>query len=114
MIRAMNRRASRVAPTPMPIAAPVERPLLLDICTADCEDVAGFAGAFVVAAIVVCAFVVAAFVVCAFVGDNAVAEFGVFTLVVAGVGVAAGGVSVAAAWVGVSAAGVVAGSKSDM
>jgi hypothetical protein len=91
----------RVAPTPIPIAAPVERLLLLDACAADCEDVAGFAGAFVVVAIVVCAFV----------GDNAVAEFGVYALVVAGVGVGVGaaGVGVTAAWVGVSAAGVVAG-----
>jgi hypothetical protein len=84
---------------PIPIAAPVERPLMLDVCAADCEDAAGFAGAFVVAAIVVCTFV----------GDNAVAEFGVYALVVAGVVVGAAGVGVTAAWVGVSAAGVVAG-----
>jgi hypothetical protein len=88
----------------MPIAAPVERPLLLDGCAADCEDVAGFAGAFVVVANVVCAFV----------GDNAVAEFGVCASVVAGVGVGVAGVVVTAAWVGVSAAGVVAGMKYDM
>lgn len=83
----------------MPIAAPVERPLLVEVCAADCVDVAGFVGAFEVATIVVCAFV----------GDNAVTEFGVYVLVVAGVGVGAARVVVTAAWVGVSAAGVVAG-----
>ena len=99
MSRAMSRRAMRVAPTPMPIAAPVERPLLLDACAADCVDVAGFVGALVVVAIVVCVFV----------GDNVVAEFGVYALVVASVGVSAARVDVTAAWVGVLAAGVVAG-----
>jgi hypothetical protein len=93
----MSRRATRVTPTPMPIAPPVERPLLLDACAADCVDVAGFVSALVVVAIVVCVFV----------SNNVVAEFGVYALVVVSVGLGAAGVDVTAAWVGVLAGGAV-------
>jgi hypothetical protein len=55
--RAIRRSTARVAPTPMPIAALVERPLLFDTCVV-WVDVAGFAVTAVVTTMVVCPLVV--------------------------------------------------------
>ena len=75
---------TRVAPTPIPIAAPVGRLLLLDICVAVCVDVAGF-----VVEVAGFAIEVAEFAIETTVGDDTLEEALVFVSTVAEVEAAA-------------------------